>query len=163
MLAIKTILHPTDFSERSEPAFRLACALARDYGARLVVVHVEAFPSVLYGEGIALPVSAVDQQALKDELLRVKSPDARVVVEHRLFKGDAAAEIVAAAEDTKADIIVMGSHGRTGLARMVLGSVAEKVMRRAPCPVVTVKPPLAQLRSSEDVSQEATRGPGSKA
>lgn len=90
---------------------------------------------------------------MRNQLLQLKPPDPKVSVEHRLVKGDAATEIVNPAAETKADVIVMGSHGRTGLGRLLLGSVAENVMRKAPCPVVTVKPPLAQLDSSEGIKK----------
>ena len=158
MLGIKTILHPTDFSERSALAFRLACSLARDYGARLVVVHIVPVSTVYYGEGVMVSPPPEDQEALREQLLQLQPRDAKVAVEHRLLKGDAATEIVDVAEETKADVIVIGSHGRTGLARLLLGSVAEKVMRKAPCPVVTVRAPLSQLISSEEVSQEKASG-----
>lgn len=153
MLAIKTILHPTDFSQCSELAFRLAGSLARDYGARLVVLHVVPVPTVYYGEGVMVAPPPEDQEALRERLVQLKPRDAKVVVEHQLLKGDAATEIVRVAEETKADVIVIGSHGRTGLARLLLGSVAEKVMRKAPCPVVTVKPPIAQLEGAEETAR----------
>jgi len=143
MLAIKTILHPTDFSEHSEHAFRLACELARDYGARVVVAHaitLQLYGSLETGPLVADPL--VIEAELRARLEAVQPPDPAIVVERRLCKGDAAAEIVALAGDINADVIVMGTHGRGGVGRLLLGSVAEAVLRRAPCPVLTVRVPF---------------------
>jgi len=140
MLPIKTILHPTDFSEQSEQAFRVACAVARDYGARVVVTHAVVLPMHAYRElGPLVPEPALMEDEVRQSLQALRPPDPVVAIEHRVCKGDAATEIVALAEDLKADLIVMGTHGRTGLKRLALGSVAEAVLRRAPCPVLTVK------------------------
>jgi nucleotide-binding universal stress UspA family protein len=151
MLPIRTILHPTDFSTSSDYAFRLACSLARDYGSRLIVLHVATPPVVAFGEGV-LPVQP---EGYRDELrewlhrLAAQGPTARV--EHHLVEGDAAAEIIHLAGETKCDLIVMGTHGRTGLGRLLMGSVAEQVIRKAPCPVLTVK----SARHPESPSEEA--------
>jgi nucleotide-binding universal stress UspA family protein len=154
MLPLRTILHPTDFSEGSDLAFRLACALARDYGARLVVMHV-AVPSVLvYGEGV-LPARAEDYLVpLREQLERLRPRTPSIPVEYRLVEGDAATEILRAARETRCDVILMGTHGRTGLRRLLMGSVAEQVVRRAMCPVVTVKFQLTGTRISEEVEAE---------
>jgi nucleotide-binding universal stress UspA family protein len=141
MLPIKTILHPTDFSERSALAFRLACALARDYGARLVVAHVAEPPRAIAVEGVVVPPPPSDLQRLREQLQRVRPEDPQVSVEHRLIEGDAASEVLHVAEDTKCDLIVMGTHGRRGLGRLLMGSVAEQVVRQASCPVLTVRAP----------------------
>jgi nucleotide-binding universal stress UspA family protein len=120
MSTIQTILHPTDFSERSDGALPIAQALARDQGARLVVLHVM---------DESAPAAAV----------RATVPDARVRMEQRLEKGDPAETILRVASEIKCDLIVMGTQGRTGLERLVMGSVAEKVLRQATCPVLIVK------------------------
>src|SRR5438874_1488196 len=144
MLPIHTILHPTDFSERSAFAFRLACALARDYDARLVLVHVAVVPVVLYGEGV-VPAQPEDyQEGLMRELHRLQPPDPSLRVEHLLKEGDPVTEILGVAREINADLIVMGTHGRTGLERLLMGSVAERVVRRAACPVLTVRTPFPQ-------------------
>ncbi len=143
MLAIQTILHPTDFSASSDGAFQLTCALARDYGARVVVLHVWVPPVIVYGEGVVPPVPEEYQAESREKLERVQSQDPKVALEHRFVEGDAATEILRQAGETKADLIVMGTHGRKGLTRFLMGSVAEQVVRRAPCPVVTVKTPLS--------------------
>jgi len=146
MLPIHTILHPTDFSERSALAFRLACALARDYGARLILLHVTAPPLVAYGEGVVIPPTAAEARhdREREELHRLRPADPEVVAEHRLMEGDAVGAILAAARETHADLVVMGTHGRTGLRRLLMGSVAEQVVRRAPCPVLTVRTPFPE-------------------
>jgi nucleotide-binding universal stress UspA family protein len=155
MLTIKTILHPTDFSPGSKFAFRLACSLARDYDARLVVLHVGAPPPAIIGEVLVAPPPLEDyEEALRQQLTRLRPKDPKVRVEHRLVIGDAAAEIVREAGAVKADVIVLGTVGRTGLARVFLGSAAEQVVRKAPCPVVTVKAPAATKRPSGDSRPE---------
>lgn len=143
MLPIKTILHPTDFSERSGYAFQVACALARDYKARLVILHVALPPVVVYGAGIVPPEPAETNAKLKEKLSHLKAPDASILVEHRLLEGDPVTEIIRTAQEAKSDLVVMGTHGWTGLSRLLMGSVAEGVVRKALCPVLTVKMPLA--------------------
>lgn len=142
MLPIKTILHPTDFSERSALAFRLACSLARDYGARLVVLHVVEHPTPLGVEGVMLPPPEMDLASLRQRLQELRPP-AVVSVEHRLVEGNPVDEVLGVAIQLGCDLIVMGTHGRTGLGRALMGSVAEQVVRKARCPVLTVKAPVA--------------------
>jgi nucleotide-binding universal stress UspA family protein len=143
MLPIRTILHPTDFSERSGSALRLACALTRDYGARLVVLHVATPPDVIYSEG-ALPLDPeVFYREAKERLDRLEVPEGNVRAERRFEEGDPATEILRVAPEVNADLIVMGTHGRTGLGRLLMGSVAEQIVRKASCPVLTVKTPFA--------------------
>jgi nucleotide-binding universal stress UspA family protein len=154
MLTVRTILHPTDFSEPSGYAFNLACALARDYGARLVVLHVTPPPVIVYGGGMAPPLPADYEDRLREQLRQVVPPDPKVAVEHRLVEGDMAAEILRIAGETKCDLIVMGTHGRTGLGRMLMGSVAEQVVRKASCPVVTVKTLLSQAMVGREPARE---------
>jgi nucleotide-binding universal stress UspA family protein len=144
MLAVRTILHPTDFSERSQYAFGLACALARDYGARLIVLHVVEVPTVIYGEGVVPPNPEEVRRAAQEELEQLQVPHANVRPERRLEQGDTVPEILRVAQAVHADLIVLGTHGRTGLARLLMGSVAEQVMRQAACPVLTVKAPFPE-------------------
>jgi nucleotide-binding universal stress UspA family protein len=144
MLPIKTILHATDFSEISEQGFRVACGLARDYGARLLVLHVAEIP-ITGSEVELLVLSAASNPALRQKLELLRPRDPRIPVEHRLIEGNPAEEIVRAARETKSDVIVLGTHGRRGVRRLVMGSVAEQVLRKAPCPVVTVKGPAADF------------------
>ncbi len=143
MLPIRTVLHPTDFSERSAAAFRLACALARDYDAWLIALHV--IPSeVVYGEGVVLPTPQGYRLEMlaKLEALRAEGPGVRV--EPRLAEGGPAEEIIRLVKEVPCDLVVMGTHGRTGLGRLLMGSVAEQVVRKAPCPVLTVKQPFGE-------------------
>ncbi len=143
MLPIHTILHPTDFSKESEFAFQLACSLARDYGADLYVLHVVTPAVVIYGEGV-LPVAPENYtEELREKLNRLHAPDDSVHVLHRLVEGQPVDEILHLAKEIGCDLIIMGTHGRSGLGRMLMGSVAEKMVRTAPCPVVTVRAPAA--------------------
>jgi nucleotide-binding universal stress UspA family protein len=152
MLAIKHVLHPTDFSDGSELAFRLACSLARDYGARLSVVHVALPPTIVYGEGVVPPEPQDWLDLAREKLARLLPPDPKIAVDHRLIEGDVVDEILRTAADTGSDVIVMGTHGRTGLGRFLMGSVAEQVVRKAPCPVVTVKTPLLAPQRAEEAA-----------
>ena len=143
MFPIRQILHPTDFSEYSDHAFKLACALARDHGAKLLVLHVAFRPIVVSAEGVVPPEPKWYQEELRNKLHTYVSPDPAVEVRHILsVEDDAAAEILRVAKNENCDLIVMGTHGRTGLTRLLMGSVAEIVVRKAPCPVLTVKVPV---------------------
>jgi len=157
MLPIKAILHPTDFSERSMLAFRLACALARDYGARLTVLHVAQPPTASAIEGVLIPAPTRDLQPLREQLQHLRPEDPKVLVEHHLIEGDAVTEILHVAGETKCDVIAMGTHGRTGLDRLLMGSVAEQVVRTASCPVLTVKIPESVQQLSPNAAP-ATSG-----
>jgi nucleotide-binding universal stress UspA family protein len=148
MLPIRVILHPTDFSTPSEPAFQLACYLARDAGARLVVLHVIEVPLIMYSGVLMAPPAPPplpteeERRAVLEQLHRFLPPDPAVTVEYRLEEGDPATGILEVAQETGCDLIALGIHGRTGLARLLMGSVAEKVVRGATCPVLTVKTTL---------------------
>jgi nucleotide-binding universal stress UspA family protein len=141
MLAIRKILVPTDFSERSQHAFQVASALARDSGAKMVVLHVVPLPALMYGPP---PESYLDH--LREELKQIRPPDPNICVEHVLTEGNAAPAILRTARELTCDAIVMGTHGRTGADRLLMGSVAEEVVRKASCPVVAVKTPAAPTR-----------------
>lgn len=151
---LHTILCPTDFSENSQYAFQLATSLARDHGAHVLVAHVMP-PPLAYDEVVAsLPPEFYKEKIWESfRALEASDPGVRNVrVETRLVEGDPIAEIVRLAEDTVCDLIVMGTHGRTGLSRLLMGSVAENVLRKAPCPVLTVKGPLPALEKDAAVS-----------
>jgi nucleotide-binding universal stress UspA family protein len=145
MFPIQTILHPTDFSAQADNAFRLACMLARDHEASFVVVHVVQPPiTVVGGMGVVPPVpEEYGYEEAEDKLARLESPYASVPMKRLIREGDVAGEILALAKEGPCDLIVMGTHGRTGLSRLLMGSVAEKVVRKARCPVLTVKTPFA--------------------
>jgi nucleotide-binding universal stress UspA family protein len=143
MIPIRTIVHPTDFSGHAEHAFQLACCLAWDQGARVVVLHVGEQP----------PTPPGHLKALEEQLRRVQAPDAKVRVEHRLEQGTPDSEILRVAQETNCDLIVMGTQGKMGIGQTVLpgrwvGSVAGKVLQSATCPVVTVKTPEAEGQPS---------------
>lgn len=142
------ILHPTDFSECATHAEQFAVRLARDLKGELVLFQalVEA---PLYGEGILNMREAQRvydaQRKWAEETLEARAGQIRqaegVPVRWALQTGVPFEEIVKAAEKEGADMIVMGTHGRSGLNRLLLGSVAERVIRLAPCPVLTVRQP----------------------
>jgi nucleotide-binding universal stress UspA family protein len=152
MIPIHTILHPTDFSEHAELSFQLACSLARDQGARVIVLHVAEQPRVSYSPADASQHPAPDHRKDLEEKLRgFQPPDAKVGVEYRLEQGIPATEILRVAEEIKCDLIVMGTQGKMGLGQTVLpgrwvGSVAGAVLRSATCPVLTVKMPDADAQ-----------------
>jgi nucleotide-binding universal stress UspA family protein len=159
MLPLATILHPTDFSEHSEFAFRLACALARDYKARLVLLHVLPPPMVMYAGGLAPPADMWrDDDEAKGRLRRLEAEAHHVRVESQVMEGDPVDMILRAAEETHSDVIVMGTHGRTALARLLLGSVAEAVLRKAPCPVLTAKPVAAREKHLKESEEKVEAG-----
>jgi nucleotide-binding universal stress UspA family protein len=149
MLPIHRILCPTDFSERSLHAFQVACALARDYGAHLFVLHVR--PSPRGGQEVSDLITQPEEvtQGILQKLESLRANDPSIEVERLLKTGDAAREIAHTARETGSDVIVMGTHGHTALGRLLMGSVAEAVLRKAQCPVFMIKAPFladAELR-----------------
>lgn len=135
---IRVILHPTDFSRGCETSLRIARRLARDLGARLVLFHVVPFG--VSASEMAVPIDPeAYREALDEERRLLDGADLKYPIEARMGQGDAAEEILRAAGELDADLIVMGTHGRTGLSRLFLGSVTEYVMPRAECPVLAVK------------------------
>jgi nucleotide-binding universal stress UspA family protein len=137
----KKILLPVDFSTAGDAALKMATMLARDSGATLIVLHVEE-PPLAYGGGeLYYGLVEPDRTEITRMLHEVKPGDASIPVVYRLITGDPATAVVQAAEEEGADFIVVGSHGRTGLSRLLMGSVAEAIVRYAKCPVVTVKAP----------------------
>jgi nucleotide-binding universal stress UspA family protein len=142
MLQLHNILMATDFSPASDYAFALACALARDHGARLLLLHVREQPVVPVGEYGVPPALGEEDDDVRQRLLALQPSDKSVEVEYLVAEGEAAPDIVDVARQRACDLIVLGSHGRTGLVHVLMGSVAESVMRRADCPVLVVKQPL---------------------
>ena len=144
-MATKTILFATDFSTASDAALPHAEALAKSSGARLLIVHVEE-PPLAYGGGelyYGLPEPSSERILAMLEDVRPKDP--AVPFTHRLTMGDPAGEIVRIAADERAELIVLGTHGRTGVTRLLMGSVAEAIVRRAPCPVLVYRETAAKL------------------
>ena len=140
MFPIKTLLHPTDFSEYAEEAHAMACAIAREQEARLVVLHVTDKPVVSYIE----KASELNPKQIQDKLWETlqwpREQEAEINVEHRIEEGDPVKQIVRVAEEIHCDLIVMGSHGRSGWFRWFTSSVIGEVIRKAPCSVLVAKP-----------------------
>ena len=134
MIRITKILYATDFSSHSNQAYFHAVALAEKHGASLTIVFV-------YDPGLAKGQKADDREHWRSQLEQIRPVDASIPVHHVFLEGDPAGEIVRYATDAGIDLIVMGTHGRTGLERMLLGSVAEQTLRGAPCSVLVVKLP----------------------
>ncbi len=148
-MEIRSILLPTDFSECGNYALTYATSLARTFGASIICVHAiePIVPSVGYsGMTEPLPIADITEQ-LEDSAGRALPKLAEceecegLEVEELIVHGDAASEIVRVARERNVDLIVISSHGRTGLGRMLFGSTAEAVVRHASCPVLVVKPP----------------------
>ena len=143
MLAIRRILCPMDFSECSDRALGYATAVARWQGAEIHGLHV--LPLLAESWAFPVPIDAATAEALSPaafrESLEVRLAPARtgdLVVHGHIRQGGAAHEIVEHARRTSMDLIVMGTHGRKGVSRFFLGSVASRVISTAPCPVMTV-------------------------
>jgi len=156
MRSVQTILHPTDFSDNSRSAFQTACSLAKDHKASLIVFHViPANGAAKMPEPAPNPLEpAESQQCLKNwQLNWPKPPDASLRVEHRVAIGNAPGEILSLAGALDCDVIVMGTHGRTGLDRVLTGSVAEEVLRKASCPVMVVRTPSTEPQPPQAKAQ----------
>jgi nucleotide-binding universal stress UspA family protein len=135
MALVHTILFPTDFSDRATAAFPMACAVARDQGAALLVLYVDP-PPAFHGEVVDRRQPDYTAE-LWQQLHRLQPPEG-VRVDYHLAEGPPAEEILDFAREQKCDLIVMATHGHTGLRRLLMGSVAEKVVRGAPCPVLLI-------------------------
>jgi nucleotide-binding universal stress UspA family protein len=137
MINITKILYPTDFSPYSNQAYFHAVALAEKHQASLTLMYVYV-PGV---PPLGNAVATADRRYWQELLEQIRPVDESIPVSHILVEGDPATEIVRYAHDAAMDLIVMGTHGRTGLERLLMGSVAEKVMRDSPCSVLVVKLP----------------------
>ncbi len=147
MLKWEKILCPVDFSEVSNGALRLAASLAQACGANLTLVHVVE-PIVAPADFTFGPLTTGEVEdklverslnAARDLAATLDLPKERLTC--RVERGRASAEILRVAHELHADVIVMGTHGYTGMAHVLLGSTAERVIRKAPCPVLTIRPP----------------------
>jgi nucleotide-binding universal stress UspA family protein len=146
-LPFKTIVVPTDFSDFANAAIPVAFTIARDHKARVVLVHVlesVVIPNPLYASYYPVPTSEQVRQAeaaSNKALLNLVPAEFRgkVEVSTRAVHGEPAAEVARIAREEMASLIVIGSHGRTGLKHLVLGSVAERVLRGSSCPVLIVR------------------------
>jgi universal stress protein A len=157
MARITRILVPTDFSETSDAALRYARTLAETFSASLHLVH--AFEDPYAAGALAPEVYGAVPQELRDSALQLAATnlDERLSTADRdrfrgttaVVMGAPAAAIVKYATDHGIDLIVMGTHGRGGVAHLLLGSVAEKVVRTAPCPVLSVREPATPKTTGE--------------
>jgi universal stress protein A len=145
-MEIRRILAPTDFSELSTQGLKSALELAEVFGATLLLLHVVEPPPYPV-EGIvpshlgATLLDDLERQASTDlAVILPETQGSKVEVTRQVVVGIPYRKIVEVAEEEKRDLIVMTTHGRTGLSHLVMGSVAEKIVRTAPCPVLTIRP-----------------------
>lgn len=153
MVSWNRILVPTDFSETSEAAVRHGVELARTFDAALILLYVgDAVHEVATEFPLGLDASLLDAE--RERLLRVLSPTEQVQIhpEFVMASGSPAAEIVRCADEREVDVIVMGTHGRGGVSHLLLGSVAEQVIRTAPCPVLVIRNAPAGAAVEADVA-----------
>ncbi|MGD9855347.1 MAG: universal stress protein [Planctomycetaceae bacterium] len=147
MIKLKRILAATDFSECSEHALRYACEFAEAFGADLHLIYVNEPPAAAYSEfGIGL----VGVQGIEEDIQRGAEAKLntlpglqwqdKLAISRAVLFGTPFIEVVRYAREHEIDLIVLGTHGRGAIAHMLMGSTAEKVVRKAPCPVLTVRP-----------------------
>lgn len=142
---IERILVPHDFSETADVALAMALDLAEKMRARVTILHAYEVPTYVFPESVVATADLIGQirgaadEALASLVERSRRPG--VQVDTALRQGVAWSEIDRAAQELGADLVVMGTHGRRGLSRALIGSVAERVVRTAPCPVLTVRGP----------------------
>jgi nucleotide-binding universal stress UspA family protein len=147
MIALKTILVPTDFSETSDQALRYGKALAQAFGASLHLLHVvqEPFAQPWAVEAYGFSLATLQEEWTKEATQRLDAAftaDERAALKATLATqlGHPYLEILRYAQEKAVDLIVMGTHGRGALGHVMMGSVAERIVRKAPCPVLTVRP-----------------------
>lgn len=135
-MSIKTILAPTDFSELSAEGLRYACQMAKDTGAAMVVLNV----AVVDESNTVSKQELERHKARLDEFVagHIAIGDKNVNMRKIVVSGQPYGAILDCADNEKADLIVMSSHGRTGLSRMLIGSVTDKILRGSHCPVLVV-------------------------
>jgi nucleotide-binding universal stress UspA family protein len=154
--SLRVILHPTDFSEGSAAALRVARSLACDRGARLILQHVAPFPTV-GPDGMVERFDVADfSDALEAARETVDGPDLKYPVETWFSRGYAPDEIVRVAREVRCDLIVMGTHARTGLGRLLFGNTAEAVLPEADCPVIVLRSPRESAPTTSISSVEKT-------
>jgi universal stress protein A len=148
MIEINRILLPTDFSEYSAAARKYACAFAEQFRAELHLLHVIHDLAPLVPEpGIVIPPPAdyLRDIELNAQAMLERAVDAQWAAGKKIVRvvrqGPPFLEIIRYAREANIDLIVIGTHGRTGLVHVLMGSVAEKVVRKAPCPVLSVRHP----------------------
>jgi len=145
MAQFTNILVATDCGPAAQHAADLACDIAASMGARVTLLHVWTVPLPAHAAGIAFPLDQMEtagREVLEAEAARVRARSPGVEVKTLLLPGVAWRVVLEAVEEHKFDLVVVGTHGRTGVQRVLIGSVAEKVVRSAPVPVLTVHAPL---------------------
>lgn len=148
MIQLNRILVPTDFSEFSRPALDYACAIAARFESELHLLHVTPDPAMMVPEAAAFSVESMQAQAeaqtkeARKQLAEIPGGgwDNGRPITREVRTGAAFLEILDYARTQNIDLIVIGTHGRSGLMHVLMGSVAEKIVRKAPCPVLTVRP-----------------------
>ena len=141
MMHFKQILCPVDFSEHGRYALIVASSLANESGGKLHLVHVHQPPMAVDAGFAGFIPELTDYESLRNQLQGILPTDVDVPYEHHLMVGFPSTELTKYAAKHNIDVIVMGTHGRTFLAHLLMGSVAEEVVRDAPCPVLTLKVP----------------------
>jgi nucleotide-binding universal stress UspA family protein len=148
VISLHRILVPTDFSKHSEVALTYAVALAERFAAELFLLHVVQDLALFIPDAVAVapPIAPPVEQftaAAREALERVTRTNhlERLSVRREVREGTPFYEIIRFAKEKEVDLIVMGTHGHAGLTHVLLGSVTEKVVRKAPCPVLTVRHP----------------------
>jgi nucleotide-binding universal stress UspA family protein len=160
---VRRILFATDFSECSGAALDVASRLASETGARLYIVHVDglleiSIPAIPAVEGGYYDAPwGYERREVRERLISIVPTVANVACEHCYLTRFPVAELLKCPESIHVDLIVMGSHGRSGLSRLVMGSVAEGVMRGAWGPVLIVKLPAAALKDERDAVPTAAK------
>ena len=152
MEKLERILAPTDFSECSKEAFEEAIFLAKRLNATVLLAHVMESLGYPIDFGHFDPLGYYEletNQAL--ERMAHSGREKGVLIETHLLKGEPSAEILKAAQNLKCDLIVMGTHGRRGMAHLMMGSVAERIIRSSPVPVLTVRRPIEGVSSEGEM------------
>jgi nucleotide-binding universal stress UspA family protein len=145
MIKLEKILFPTDFSEASHNAKRYAISFAEVFGARLYVLTVNQLINMAFLDPLIIhDLDENRETAVQENLeqLRVEIAHQGVEVITEVRKGSSSLEIISFAQEKEIDLIIMGTHGWSGLDHVLMGSTAEVVVRRAPCPVLTVRPTI---------------------
>jgi nucleotide-binding universal stress UspA family protein len=154
-MKIKKILFPTDFSHYNDAALKYASTLAAEAGAVLHIVHVDEMHDLNASMGeagymIAATMGPEGRPEVRKRLENILPKNNGVDYKHVYLTGEPISEILDYAKQEEVDLIVMASHGRTGLLRLLMGSIAEGVMREAPCPVLIVRQPLNEGARASD-------------
>ena len=153
MISLSHILVPYDFSETSAAAVRYAITLARNSRARITFLHVGNSAQADFDTEFPIGLQDAREDAVRERLLKIVTPQEQVELAPQFVvrPGNPAVEIVRYADEHGVDLIVMGTHGRGFVAHVVMGSVAEKVVRTAFCPVLTVRNPNRGVTVKEEI------------